>query len=629
MSAVPEGQALAQAWLNQACASVRRWSALAVAAGVAASLAFAGFAWAVAALVAAWLAPAAAPDLRLLLAIALLLLLRSALLALRDWAGACAAVALRERVRGELLDALQRLGPLRSRAGDDGTLASLLLEQVDALDGYVSRYLPQRHIAALVPLLLLLLVIPQSWLAALLLAITAPLIPLFMTLVGWGAAAAAQAQAAALARLSGQFLDLVRGLPTLRLLGAVERGAQSLAASAAEFRQRSLSVLRLAFLSSAVLELFAAVSIAMLALYLGLALLGRIDIGHYGRPLHLDTALFLLLLAPEFFAPLRQLGSDYHARADALAAAQSLAGLQARAAELGAAAGSSGAVAGPAGAAAAPDDSAALQIAAAPVPTPAPTLTPTVASASAASVADVEISYSDSTTTAAAPDIEFDHVSLRYPDGRYGLHDVSFRIAAGEHVLLRGPSGSGKTSVLALLAGFAAPSSGRILVDGQDLATLDRTAWWRRLGWLEQRPEWFRLALRDNVLLGLERGDEARLWNALQQAGLDAVVRTLPQGVDSVLGAADGSLSGGQLQRVALARALAREARLWLLDEPLAHLDAETAQDLRATLAAAGRGRTVLLASHAPEESRWIARELRLERGRLCHDGMPAAGLGV
>ena len=619
MSAAPDGQAFAQAWLNQACAGVRRWTALAVAAGVAASLAFAGFAWAVAALVAAWLGPPATPDARLLLVIALLL--RSALLAVRDWAGARAAVALRERMRGELLDALQRLGPLRSRAGDDGALASLLLEQIDALDGYVSRYLPQRYIAALVPLLLLLLVVPQSWLAALLLAITAPLIPLFMTLVGWGAAAAAQAQAVALARLSGQFLDLVRGLPTLRLLGAVERGAQRLAASAAEFRQRSLSVLRLAFLSSAVLELFAAVSIAMLALYLGLALLGRIDIGHYGRPLRLDTALFLLLLAPEFFAPLRQLGSDYHARADALAAAQALAGLQARAAELGSVPGVLGA--------AAPGAAVTVQRTVMPMTAAGdPAVVPEMATP-AASSGRIEINLADSTEPAAAPSIEFDHVSLRYPDGRYGLHDVSFRIAAGEHVLLRGPSGSGKTSVLALLAGFVAPSSGRILIDGEDLATLDRAAWWRRLGWLEQRPEWFRLALRDNVLLGLQRGDEERLWNALRQAGLDAVVRALPQGVDSVLGEAEGSLSGGQLQRLALARALARDARLWLLDEPLAHLDAETAQALRDTLAAAGRGRTVLLASHAPEESRWIARELRLERGRLCHDGVPAAGQGV
>ena len=412
-----------------------------------------------------------------------------------------------------------------------------------------------------------------------------------------------------------------RGLPTLRLLGAVERGAQRLAASAAEFRQRSLSVLRLAFLSSAVLELFAAVSIAMLALYLGLALLGRIDIGHYGRPLRLDTALFLLLLAPEFFAPLRQLGSDYHARADALAAAQALAGLQARAAELGSVPGVLGA--------AAPGAAVTVQRTVMPMTAAGdPAAVPEMATP-AASSGRIEINLADSTEPAAAPSIEFDHVSLRYPDGRYGLHDVSFRIAAGEHVLLRGPSGSGKTSVLALLAGFVAPSSGRILIDGEDLATLDRAAWWRRLGWLEQRPEWFRLALRDNVLLGLQRGDEERLWNALRQAGLDAVVRALPQGVDSVLGEAEGSLSGGQLQRLALARALARDARLWLLDEPLAHLDAETAQALRDTLAAAGRGRTVLLASHAPEESRWIARELRLERGRLCHDGVPAAGQGV
>ncbi|MBN8739773.1 MAG: thiol reductant ABC exporter subunit CydD [Lysobacterales bacterium 69-70] len=539
---------------------MRGWTATAAAAGTAATLAYAVFAAALAAIVASWTGTGTVGR-GAWIALVLALVARSALNALREAGGAQASLILRRQVRKDLLAALERLGPLRHRAGDDGALATVAVEQVDALDGYVARYLPQRHVAAFVPLLLWLLVLPRSWLAALLLLATAPLIPLFMLLVGRGAARASEAQAGALGRLGAQFLDLLRGLPTLRLLGATARGAARLAASAEDYRQRMLAVLRLAFLSAAVLELFASIGIALVALYLGLALLGRFDIGHYGVPLRLDTALFVLLLAPECYAPLRQLGVDYHARADALAAAAAIDAI----------------------------------CAAAPPPRAAGTQT---------------------ISQAAAPAIEFDAVTLRHADGRVALQDLNLRIAAGERVALRGASGAGKSTVLALLAGFVAPTAGTIRVDGVDLAALDRDAWWRRLAWLEQRPECFRRPLRENVLLGLA-DDDARLWDALAGAGLAELVRALPNGADSVPGEADGSLSGGQLQRLALARALAREADVWLLDEPLAHLDPATAAALRQRLAEASRGRTVLIATHSDEDLAWVDRVIELGGGRL------------
>ncbi len=547
-------------WLAARTRAVRGWTIAATACGLGATLAFAGFAATLAAIVAGWIAEAPTHAVTPALLVAAVLL-RAAFAIVRDVCAARASLALRRDARADVLDALERLGPLRRRAGDDGALATLAVEQVDALDGYVARYLPQRYTAVLVPLLLCALIAPRSWLAAVLLIATAPLIPLFMSLVGRGAARASAAQAVALGRLGAQFLDVLRGLPTLRLLGNAQAGAERVEAGAGDYRRRMLAVLRLAFLSSAVLELFASIGIALVALYLGLALLGRFDIGHYGAPLRLGDALFVLLLAPEFYAPLRQLGSDYHARADAVAAAAAIAAL------------SDGAP-------------------------------PRRAQGGCAAVAH-------------APAIEFDAVSLRHADGRLALDNLSFRIASGERVALSGASGAGKSSVLALLAGFVEPTSGTIRIDGVDLAGLDRDSWQRRLAWLEQRPEWFRRSIRDNVLLGADTRDDTRLWRALGQAGLAEDVRALPRGADGVPGEASGSLSGGQLQRLALARTLARDASLWLLDEPLAHLDAQTAAPLRERLAAASEGCTLLIATHAVEDRAWVDRVLELDRGRL------------
>lgn len=560
----------ARRWLDGHERTVRRWIALASASGASATLGFALLAAAIAQIAQHWIDATPPGASAFLLAVAGALL-RGVCLALRDWAGLRAAVAVRAQVRSDVLDALARLGPLRARAGDDGALASVAVDQVDALDGYFRRYLAQRRIAVFAPLLVLMLVVPESWLAAAVLLATAPLIPLFMLLVGLGAAQASRQQAGALARLGAGFLDLVRGLPALRLLAAAATGAQRLAEDAQDYRRRMLAVLRLAFLSSAVLEFFAAVSIALVALYLGLALLGRFDSGHYGATMTLQSALFILLLTPEFYAPLRQLGSDYHARAEAQAAAEAVL-----------------AVCNPARAS-------------------------VNWNAVAAALPDK------------APAIEFEAASLRYGDGRTALESVSLHIAAGERIALRGASGAGKSSLLALLAGFLAPSDGRIRIDGVELTQQDRQAWWRRLAWLEQRPEWLRRSVRDNVLLGLDTAAESRLQPALHAAGIASLVAALPQGVDSVLGDDEGALSGGQLQRIAVARALAREARLWLLDEPTAHLDADAVDAVFEAIGKASAGATVLLATHTPTLPVWIERELVFDRGRLVADRRIAA----
>lgn len=565
---VLDDEALSLRWLAAQIAPVRGWITGAAISGVLATAAYAAFAAVLAQLIGRWSrGDLSASGWLLAFALPAALIARSVLHATKEWSAARASVTMRLRVRDELLDAFAALGPLRSSAGSDGALASVSIDQVGAMDGYVSRYRPQQLIVLVVPLLIAALVFPSSWLAALILLGCGPLIPMFMVLVGRQAAAASTQQAGALAHLGGQFLDLVRGLPTLRLLGRVDDGAARLDAGAQDYRHRSMQVLRIAFLSSAVLELFASIAIAMVALYLGLALLGRFDLGHYGLPMTLDKALFILLLAPEFFAPLRQLGSDYHARAQALAAASAIRDVLER------------------------------------VPKRE---SPVTTSASA---------HSNARTVPAF--IDFDDVTLQHTDGRVALDGVSFRIERGERVLLRGASGAGKSSVIALLAGFATPTAGRILVDGHDLSQRDLNVWWSGLAWLEQRPEWFAASVRDNVLIGLDRDDRVRLWMALERAGLADDVRALPLQADTPLGHSGGGWSGGQLQRIALARALARDASLWLLDEPLAHLDRETADALRNSLDEGSRGRSMLIASHDDADRDWVDRVLTLDAGRL------------
>ena len=299
---VVDDEALSMRWLAARIAPVRGWIVGAAISGVLATAAYATFAAAIAQLIGRWSrGDLSASGWLLAFAIPAALIARSVLHAIREWSSARSSVTLRLHVRDEVLDAIAELGPLRSSAGSDGVLATVLVDQVDALDGYVSRYRPQQLIVMAAPILIAALVFPSSWLAALILIGTAPLIPMFMVLVGRQAAAASSQQAGALARLGGQFLDLVRGLPSLRLLGRVDAGAERLDAGAQDYRRRSMQVLRIAFLSSAVLELFASIAIAMVALYLGLALLGRFDVGHYGTPMTLDKALFIMLLAPEFF----------------------------------------------------------------------------------------------------------------------------------------------------------------------------------------------------------------------------------------------------------------------------------------------------------------------------------------
>ncbi|MDE2119312.1 MAG: thiol reductant ABC exporter subunit CydD [Betaproteobacteria bacterium] len=471
-----------------------------------------------------------------------------------------AGAELRRRLRGELLAHLQRLGPLWLRGAQRGDLLNSLVNGIEALEAYFARYLPTARVTALVPAAILLAVFPVDWVSGLILLSTAPLIPLFMWLIGRGAEDLNQQQWLRLARLSARFLDTLQGLGTLKLLGASRREAAVVEQVSEEYRAATMRVLRVAFLSSVVLEFLSTVSIALVAVLVGFRLM-------WGQ-MHFLQGFFVLLLAPEFYAPLRALGGVYHLRMEAIGAARRIQPLL----EL------------------APPDPLA---GAAPPP-------------------------------AGAPEIEFDGVACAYDDGRVGRRGCSLRVPAGRVTAVVGASGSGKSTLLALLLGLARPRRGSIRVNGVELDRIDPAAWLRGVSVLPQHPHLFAASIADNLRLADPDADPAALRRAARDACAEDFIDALAQGFDTLLGERGAGLSGGQLQRVALARALLRDAPLMLLDEPTASLDGALEQQVLDGLRPALRGRTVLMVAHRLRSLELADHVLVLEQGRVVEQGTPA-----
>jgi len=466
-----------------------------------------------------------------------------------------ARLALRERVYRRLLGR----GPLWLRQQRTGEMGELMLAHADAIESYYAGYQPVRIEVVVVPLLIALAVAWADWVVALILVFTAPLVPFFMMLVGWGAEAAGRAQLGELARMSGHFADRIKGLGLLRLYGRGEAELAGVEAAAEGVRERTMKVLRIAFLSSTVLEFFASVSVAMVALYLGLSYLGLMSL-HAQVPT-LGIGVFCLLLAPEFYAPLRRLAAHYHDRANALAAAAEVERLLG---EL-------------------PED--------------------VTADAPAATARTPEL------LEAHAPPVVVRDLSLR-PLG--AQHDVvqhlSFHIEAGQRVALVGPSGSGKSTLLEALAGWLPPQSGSIVLrPGLEI------------GYAGQRPYLFHGSIADNLRLADPGATDAHLRAVAEAAQVMRFAAALPQGLDTVIGERGFGLSGGEARRIGLARLLLRDPQLLLLDEPTAFLDPETEADLLRTLAAFARGRSVVIATHSEAAMRWADTRLTLTAGGARH----------
>lgn len=497
-----------------------------------------------------------------LIALLLLLLVRALLVYGRERASEVAGRELRQQLRSAALDKLSLLGPAFIKNRPVGEWASLLVEQVESLQDYYARYLPQIGLTACLPLLILAFLFPINWAAAAILLCTAPLIPLFMTLVGMGAGTAHRKNFTALRRLGGHFMDRLQGLSTLKLFWRAEAEEAAIAQASDQFRQHTMAVLRLAFLSSAVLEFFAAISIAILALYFGFSYLGELNFGHYSTGVSLFSGLLALMLAPEFFQPLRDLGTHYHAKARAVGAAEALFDLL--------------------------QTPEALPIGTQPLP------------------ANLNIVATDLTV-----------FSL---DGQRLLGPLSFELAYGQRLTLVGPSGAGKTSLLNCLLGFL-PYAGSLQIGGVELNQLDLVAWRSCLGWLGQEPQLFHGSLRDNVALAQPEAEDEAIWKALEQVDMAEFVRSQPQGLEAALGERSAGLSVGQAQRVALARALLQDVRVFVLDEPTASLDAHHEECLLTALSEAWRGKSCLLATHRLDRLAASDELLVLAQGQLVQRG--------
>ncbi len=500
-------------------------------------------------------------------AFALVVAVRAGLAWARQVAGFVAGARVREQTRMALMEQLFALGPGYAAGLQSGAASSILLEHVEGLHDFFALYLPQLALAVMIPAAIAAFVFPVSWAAGGILLVTAPLIPLFMVLVGMGAENISQRHYKALGRMSAHFLDVLQGLATLKLFGRSRDEEKNVARVSGEYRRRTMSVLRVAFLSSAVLEFFSSMAIALVAVYLGMTYLGYFDFGSYGQPLTLAGGFFILLLAPEFYLPLRELGAHYHARAAAIGAGEEI-----------------------------------LRILAAPVPE---------------SGRDPKI-----LDKPASIHIQGQDLHLAYENGkRPALRGVDFEIAAGHRVVVVGASGAGKTTLLNLLLGFLQPDRGQLLINNTPLSRIAPDSWRQHITWIGHNPILFQGTIRENICLARPEAGDGEVEQAARAARVLDFCKQLPRGLDTPVGEQGLGLSRGQAQRVALARAFLKNAPLLLLDEPTADLDTHNERLVIQALEDLSRGKTVLMLAHRLAGIERADRILVLADGRIVEQG--------
>ncbi|MEU1891038.1 thiol reductant ABC exporter subunit CydD [Streptomyces pristinaespiralis] len=473
---------------------------------------------------------------------------RAAVSWLTELAAHRASAAVKSELRRRLLERAAELGPGRLSGQNTGSLVALATRGVDALDDYFSRYLPQLGLAVVVPVAVLARIVTEDWVSAAVIVVTLPLIPLFMVLIGWATQSSMDRQWRLLSRLSGHFLDVVAGLPTLKVFGRAKAQAESIRSITTQYRRATMRTLRIAFLSSFALELLSTLSVALVAVGVGMRLVhGDLD---------LYTGLVILILAPEAYLPIRQVGAQFHAAAEGLSAAEEIFDVL---------------------------ETAPRRSGEAPVP--------------------------------GTLRLEVDGLTVRH-HGRAepSLDRASLVVEPGETVALVGESGVGKSTLLDVLLGFVDPAEGRVRVGGTDLTDLDMEAWRRQIAWVPQLPYLFAGTVAENVRLARPDADDAAVMAALREAGAHGFVAALPQGPDTLIGDEGVGLSAGQRQRLALARAFLADRPLLLLDEPTAALDGATEEGIVEAVGRLAEGRTVLLVVHRPALLAVADRVVRLSR---------------
>lgn len=482
----------------------------------------------------------------------------------REVAGFKSGEAVRVYIRQLIIDRARALGPAYLNGKPAGSWATLLLEQVEDMHDFFAKYLPQMTLSVVVPVVILVVVFPQNWAAGVIFLITAPLIPIFMALVGKKAAGANTKNFKALQRLSGHFYDRLQSLTTIRLFDQTKNQIGQLHASSEVFRHRTMDVLKIAFLSSAVLEFFTSISIAITAVYFGFSFIGELNFGHYGVPVTLFTGLFILILAPEFYQPLRDLGTFYHAKQQAIGAAESIVEFL---------------------------------------------------------NADVEEQQTGTHAFNASQSfhLELTDVVVFSHNKKALLGPISLTITDNAKVAVVGPSGAGKSTLINVLLGFL-PYQGSIKINGIELSSLDLQSLRSQISWVGQNPLLFNGTILENLTLNNQKiYDPQTIKLALKEARASQLVDK--KGLDYQITDRQGGLSVGQAQRIALTRALLQNGLLWVLDEPTASLDMESEQAVMQSLERATQNKTTIMVSHQISHLKEMDNIVVIEAGLITQTG--------
>jgi len=490
-----------------------------------------------------------------------ILFLRALFMWLAEVSAGTLAIRIKTRLRTQLMHKILSRGPAFVHAENSGELTNTAVQGIESLDAYFSQYLPQIALSVLLPIAILVAVFPLDWVSGLVMLLTAPLIPVFMILIGRASEAATKHQWNTLSRLSTYFLDTLQGLRELKMLGQSRARAEKIMAVSDQYRLKTMNVLRITFLSALVLELIGTISTAVIAVQIGLRLL-------YGR-MAFEQAFFILLLAPEFYLPLRQLGARFHAGANGIQAARRIFSILA-----------------------------------------VPDLTP----AEPHPHSKVEIGV--------VQQIEFSNVSYSHPGQTTpAVVEINLRVRSGEMVALVGPTGAGKSTLAHLLMGFARPESGEIFVNGISLTSIDPLIWRRQVAWVPQQPVLFQGSLAENIALGKPDASLQHIEQAARLAHLDRLIDSLRDGYHTRIEEFGQRLSGGEIQKVALARAFLVDAPVLILDEPSAHLDPDTEAELEEAAQRLRDGRTVIVIAHRLPTVYRSNQILVLDHGRIIERG--------